>query len=102
MHNITSIYTNTEWCKDEPFMLLTQAQQVFYTDDLMNDPAWKVAHHYDPRHVWDISHAPDQNINLEDLGENLELDVELPNVDFISTVGQCQHLKLLLTIMWYL
>ena len=84
MHNITSIFTNAEWYEDETFILSTQAQQVFYTDDLMNGPAWKVAHHYDPRHIQDIPDALDQNINLLNVVENLELVVDLPNVDSIS------------------
>ena len=57
---------------------------MFYTDDLLSGHAWKVAHHYDPRHVWDIPDAPNQNINLEDLGEKFELVVDLPSVDSIS------------------
>ena len=58
-----------EIVRDDPFILSTTAQQVFYTDDLHSGHAWKVTHHYDPRHVWDIPDAPDQNINLEDLVE---------------------------------
>lgn len=50
--------------------LSTQAQQVLYTDDLMNNPLWKIAHDYDPMHVWDAPDALDSNINLEGLGRN--------------------------------
>ena len=38
VNNITSIYVNAEWYKDDPFILSTQAHQVFYTEDLMNGP----------------------------------------------------------------
>ena len=57
---------------------------MFYTDDLHTGHAWKVTHHYDPRRVWDIYDAPDQSINLEDLGAKFELVVDLPSVDSIS------------------
>ena len=51
MKNITSVYVNGEWYKNDAFVLCTQAQQVFYTEDLLNSPSWNVAHLSAHRHV---------------------------------------------------
>ena len=54
IQNITSIYVNPEWYKDNSFVLTTQARQVFYTEDRLHSSAWKVVHHYFHHHVLDI------------------------------------------------
>ena len=84
IHNITSIYTGAEWFKDEPFVMSTQIRQVFYTDDMFNGPAWKVVHHHDPRHVWDLPDAPEQEIVVDSHIGNFELVIDLPQVDPIA------------------
>ena len=79
--NITSIYTGAEWYKDDPFILSTQAQSVFYTDDLVNGSNWKVAHLHTARHIWDLPEDVEDEAHQEVSSANFELFVELPVVD---------------------
>ena len=53
-NNIVSINTGFEWYKTEPFILATQARQVYYLDDLKNRSTWKVAYKVNHRHLWDV------------------------------------------------
>ncbi|KAL6202866.1 hypothetical protein ACLB2K_026570 [Fragaria x ananassa] len=41
-YNLTSINTTSTWYDDEPFILATEAQQVFYLDDYKLGSHWKV------------------------------------------------------------
>ncbi|KAA0032028.1 hypothetical protein E5676_scaffold96G001250 [Cucumis melo var. makuwa] len=50
----TSINTRNRWYKDEPFILVSQAAQVFYVDDYKLGQDWKLVQQIQPRHVWDI------------------------------------------------
>ncbi|TYK04807.1 uncharacterized protein E5676_scaffold68G001310 [Cucumis melo var. makuwa] len=50
----TSINTRNRWYKDEPFILVSQAAQVFYVDDYKLGQDWKIVQQIQPRHVWDI------------------------------------------------
>ncbi|TYK28599.1 uncharacterized protein E5676_scaffold2030G00110 [Cucumis melo var. makuwa] len=50
----TSINTRNRWYKDEPFILVSQAAQVFYVDDYKLGQDWKIVPQIQPRHVWDI------------------------------------------------
>lgn len=49
--NLTSIYVNAEWYKDDPFILASQVQQVFYIDDLKHGPNWKIVQQFGHRHL---------------------------------------------------
>ena len=40
--------------KNDPFILATQAQQVFYLDDYKNGHNWKVVQKVNHRHMWDV------------------------------------------------
>ena len=50
-HNFTSIQVSSTWYKNDPFILATQAQQVFYLDDYKNGPNWKVVQKVNHRHM---------------------------------------------------
>ncbi|TYK21879.1 uncharacterized protein E5676_scaffold494G00120 [Cucumis melo var. makuwa] len=50
----TSINTRNRWYKDEHFILVSQAAQVFYVDDYKLGQDWKIVQKMQPRHVWDI------------------------------------------------
>ena len=85
VNNITSIYVNAEWYKDDPFILSTQAHQVFYTEDLMNGPHWRVAHIFDPRNVWDLpSDSEPVSEDVETYSGQFELVVDLPPLENIE------------------
>ena len=53
-NNITSINISSEWCKDDQFILISQAKQVFYVENLSNGPNWKVIIDVNHRHIWNI------------------------------------------------
>ena len=52
--NIISIFINSEWYKDDPFILASQAKQMFYIADPFNGPNWLVVQEFSHRHFWDI------------------------------------------------
>ena len=55
VYNIMSINISSQWYKDEPFILASQAEKVFYLDDLKNSSNWKVVYKVNHRHLWDFS-----------------------------------------------
>ena len=81
--------------KDEPFVLATQAKQVFYVDDHLNGPQRQIIEQCNHRHVWDIpdmdtiANEPDDVSNNVDglhgqLSSNLELVVQLSDLEVVS------------------
>ena len=52
--NITSIFINSEWYKDDPFILASQAKQVFYIVDPLNGPNQSVVQEFTHRRLCDI------------------------------------------------
>ena len=85
INNISSIYTNAEWYKDDPFILTTQARQVFYTEDLLNGPNWRVVHHCEQRNVWDLPQEIESMPEpVETYSGQFEIFVELPPLDHID------------------
>ena len=53
-NNVTRINIRDESCKDDPFILATQAQQVFYRDDYKLGDQWKVVKKITHCHLWDV------------------------------------------------
>ena len=53
-NNITSTNVSSEWYKDEPYILASQAKQVFYLDDLLRGRHWKIVEDVNHRQIWDI------------------------------------------------
>lgn len=82
--NRTSIRTTNTFYEDEPFILASQAEQVFYIDDLYNGSHWKVVEHFQHRHIVE---APTINADVDDLVNdetthgNFQLFVQLPLVE---------------------
>ncbi|PON91048.1 LOW QUALITY PROTEIN: hypothetical protein TorRG33x02_130790 [Trema orientale] len=66
-NNITSVCIDAEWYKNDPFILASQAQQMFYVDDILNGPRWKFVKHFRHRNIWDI---PKPNTNDGDVVTN--------------------------------
>ncbi|KAM6567672.1 hypothetical protein CsatA_026800 [Cannabis sativa] len=59
---ITSINVSGVWYKDEPYVLASQAKQVFYLDDLLRGKNWKIVENVNHRQIWDIV---DDDANVE-------------------------------------
>ena len=60
----TSINTHNRWYKDEPFILVSQAAQVFYLDDYKLGQDWKILKQIQLRHVWDIAEIESNEIEV--------------------------------------
>ena len=52
--NRTSIFIKDSWYENEPFTLASQAEQIFYVDDLFNSRHWKVVEYFGHLYIWDI------------------------------------------------
>ncbi|WKA12924.1 hypothetical protein VitviT2T_030267 [Vitis vinifera] len=61
-YNFTTIQVISTWYDNDPFILATQAQQVFYLDDYKNGHNWKVVQKVNHRHMWDV---PERDTNIE-------------------------------------
>ena len=81
--NRVSVFVKETWYENEPFILASQAEQVFYVDDLFNGPNWKVVEHFRHRHIWDISEPDNDDVMIaqDTESKNIELVVELPEID---------------------
>lgn len=53
-NNFTSIDITSEWYQDEPFILASQAQQVFYLNDLSRGKNWMIVQKVNHRNIFDV------------------------------------------------
>ncbi|XP_004305751.1 PREDICTED: uncharacterized protein LOC101310148 [Fragaria vesca subsp. vesca] len=51
-HGLLSVNTNTSWYENDPFILATQAKQVFYLDDPNGGAGWKVVNVMSHRNIY--------------------------------------------------
>ena len=56
-----SVNVNKTWYKDQPFVLATQAQQVFYVNDLKLGKDWRVVERLQSRNIYD-AHFPTESL----------------------------------------
>ena len=83
--NITSIAINFEWYEDEPYILASQAKQVFYIDDLLNSLNQRIVGDLSHRGGWDIQDNDIEPVVLQDHNSsNFILTVELGELESIS------------------
>ncbi|KAM6560222.1 hypothetical protein CsatA_029461 [Cannabis sativa] len=61
---ITSINVSGVWYKDDPYILASQAKQVFYLDDLLRGKNWKIVENVNHRQIWDIV-DDDPNVEID-------------------------------------
>ncbi|XP_074364849.1 uncharacterized protein LOC141705882 [Apium graveolens] len=66
-NNLTSINTSTDWYTNEPFILSTQAQQVFYLLDMKRGSSWRFVQKVNHRSMYDI---PETSEVVNDLSNN--------------------------------
>ena len=70
----TIINVSSTWYENDPFILATQARQVFYLDDYKNGQNWKVVQKVQHRHLWDIlevDHATEVDANFDQTTEDV-------------------------------
>ncbi|WOH08702.1 hypothetical protein DCAR_0728148 [Daucus carota subsp. sativus] len=66
-NNLTSINTSVDWYPNEPFILATQAQQVFYLLDVKRGSNWRFVQRVNHRSIYDI---PETYEVVNDLSNN--------------------------------
>jgi hypothetical protein len=49
-----SINTQGRWYKNDPFIIATDATQVFFLEDTKLGPCWKVVQEFGHRHLFDV------------------------------------------------
>ena len=59
-----SVNVSKSWYKDQPFVLATQAQQVFYVNDLKLGKDWRVVERLQVRHIYDV-HFPTEPLQAD-------------------------------------
>ena len=57
---LVSVNTSRKWYVNDPYMLATQAEQVFYIGDMKNGSSWKIMQKVCPRNVYDIPENAEQ------------------------------------------
>ncbi|KAK1383580.1 hypothetical protein POM88_021315 [Heracleum sosnowskyi] len=89
-NNLTSINTSTDWYSNEPFILASQAQQVFYLLDMKRGSNWRYVQKVNHRFVFDIpetsehvSDQPDNDVFQEE--ESFQLPPFQPVEDSIES-----------------
>lgn len=51
---LVSVNKSRKWYVDDPYILASQARQVFYAIDLRHGGNWHVVHHISPRALYDV------------------------------------------------
>ncbi|XP_026416083.1 uncharacterized protein LOC113311461 [Papaver somniferum] len=65
-YDLTSINVSNLWYEDDPYVLASQAQQVFYVDDHKNGANWKVVNKMEHRHLWDVPEVHDLGATVDE------------------------------------
>ncbi|XP_062094208.1 uncharacterized protein LOC133800269 [Humulus lupulus] len=86
-HNLTSINTSTDWYSNEPFILATQAQQVFYLLDMKRGSNWRIVQKVNHRSIYDIPEIIEETVNNDVFQEeeSFQLPPFQPTEDFIES-----------------
>ncbi|KAL5568137.1 hypothetical protein UlMin_024712 [Ulmus minor] len=88
-HNLTSLDVTSNWYAEDPFILATQAQQVFYLSDRSRGKNWMVVQKVNHRNIYDILEHKDDDEDLNDEvfqeEESSELPTFQPTEDVIET-----------------
>lgn len=97
-NNITSISTQTEWFKEDQFILATQVNQVFYLDDpSKSQHYWKVVQEVNHRKIWDrdiIAEDDEQDVIHESNSSDLSLSADLDRLTYTSlSIGQSTEVE---------
>ncbi|KAK8557987.1 hypothetical protein V6N13_050337 [Hibiscus sabdariffa] len=65
--DLISVNVSRNWYTCDPFVLATQAEQVFYIDDVKNRDNWKIVQKTNHRHIFNV---PEVEGNESDLAPN--------------------------------
>lgn len=68
-HNLTSINTTSNWYTGDPYILASQARQVFYLPDLRRGRNWRIVQKVSSRTMFDVlekDDVDDENVGVDD------------------------------------
>ncbi|KAL5569407.1 hypothetical protein UlMin_025982 [Ulmus minor] len=85
-HNLTSLDVTSEWYAEDPFILATQAQQVFYLSDRSRGKNWMVVQKVNHRNIYDIPEHKDDDEELNGEVFQEEESSELPPLQPIEDI----------------
>lgn len=75
---VTSVNVSRKWYKDQPYILASQAKQVFYVPDLKLGVKWNVVEKHVPRSIYDVPvHMEDEVYQEEEPNLNLIVDLNM-------------------------
>lgn len=80
----TSVNVSKTWYENDPFVLATQARQVFYVNDTKLRGDWKVVQRVDPRNMYDVVEKDEENGNDETYQQEEQLTVVNNNEDEVE------------------
>lgn len=63
---IISINVTKTWFHNDPFVLASQAKQVFYLSDTKLGKNWRVVQKFQHRHIFDVSEVQDESMDFND------------------------------------
>ena len=63
--HLITVNVSRRWYMDDPFVLATQAEQVFYVNDIKNGDNWKIVQKTYPRNLYEV---PEKEENDDDEG----------------------------------
>ena len=77
---VTSVNVSRKWYKDQPYILASQAKQVFYVPDLKLGVKWNVVEKHVPRSIYDVPvHMEDEVYQQEEPNLNLIVYMNMDN-----------------------
>lgn len=86
-NGLTSVNITSEWYTEEPFILATQAQQVFYLNDWARGKNWMVVQKVNHHNIYDIVERDDEENVSDDVFQE-EDSSELPPFNPIEGVDE--------------
>ncbi|XP_050107863.1 uncharacterized protein LOC126586944 [Malus sylvestris] len=92
-YHLISVNTNTRWYDNDPYILATQAKQVFYVADPKASTGWKVIQRIQRKNVWDI---PEKG-NSEGDSSDDDVTYQENSSSDIPDMAQVQHIDETLT-----
>ena len=81
---LTNINVSRKWYADQPYILASQARQVFYAVDIKLNGSWRVVQGISPRTLYDVPEK-DEATELAEVYQEQEPTLNL-NVDFTMDV----------------
>lgn len=87
-NNITSVNISRTWYEEQPFVLASQARQVFYVEDLKLGNNWRVVEIVQPRGSFDVPELEEEDNDHNNLKEPYQQDDVCGVVDTMEVDNQ--------------